>query len=178
MNIKIKVYVAGKVSPNSVFGTHDWRDGFCKELSEKSGFEILNLDPVKLEMDFNFDHKDSKMIVGKDCFLIKDSDIVIVNLTDDISVGGSQEMLIAKYYKKPLIGIAPRGGKFNKDEKEILGKKYKDYTDPFVAVSCDRVVENIDECAKALKDYFGNPKIKTIEILDEALEYYQKKTKL
>jgi len=175
--MRLKVYVAGKVSSNSVFGTHDWRDKFCKELSLKSGIEIVNLDPVRYEIDFDVDHKDSKFIVGKDYFLIKESDVVIVNLTDDISVGGSQEMLIAKYYKKPLIGIAPKGGKFNKTEKEILGKIYKYYIDPFVSVSCDRVGENLEQVAGFLKEFFSPDKIKSISILDDSLEYYNNKSR-
>lgn len=170
----VKVYVSGKVSPNSVFGTHEWRDEFCKELSKKSGLNIINLDPVKDESEKKLNQKDSKLIVGKDCFLIKEADIVIVNLTDDISVGGSQEMLIAKYYKKPLIGLAPRGGKFNKSEKEILGKIYRDWKDSFVSIACDVIVENMDQLADSVKKLSrGKNKIKDISVLDDCLRYYK-----
>ncbi|MFH1433735.1 MAG: hypothetical protein ABIG32_02485, partial [Candidatus Uhrbacteria bacterium] len=90
--------------------------------------------------------------------------------TDDISVGGSQEMLIAKYYEKPLIGIAPVGGKFRKPEKEIYGNTYLDYTDPFVFMSCDRIVEDIDELASVIQ---GIDSVKKIDLLDEAARYYK-----
>lgn len=173
--IKIKLYIAGKVSPDSVFGTHAWRDAFCTELQQKSGYEIVNLDPKKSSKDFDLNEKDYKLIVGRDCFMINMADLVVVNLTDDISVGGSQEMLIAKYFKKPLIGIAPKEGKFNKEETEILGRKYRDYIHPFVAIPCDRVLQNIDELAdvirKEYKELIRNPK--TISVLDDALNYYQ-----
>ena len=173
---RIKVYVAGKISKESVFGTPYWRDGFCKELSEKTGFEIINLDPTKKPEGFDLDQSNSRLVVGRNCFLIKSADIVIVNLTDDISVGGSQEMLIAKYYRNPLVGIAPKGGKFNKKEKEVLGRVYKNFLDPFVLVSCDKIVENIDELSVFIKEFHSEDrrKAKDITVLDYSLEYYLK----
>lgn len=171
---KLKVYLAGKVSPNSVFGRHDWRDKFCARLSELSGFDIINLDPTKSHPDFNLDENNPMLMLGRDCFMIKSADLVIANLTDDISVGGAQEMLIAKYYNKPLIGIAPKEGKFFKSEKEIRGKIYKNYIHPFVSVPCDAVVEDINGAADSIKNFFSrsdNP-VKNITILDEALKYY------
>ena len=80
----LKIYVAGKVSTNSSFGTPFWRESFCKELEENSGIKIINLDPTsRKKMEF-----DVEMIFGRDSFFIKNSDLVIVNLTDDISIGG------------------------------------------------------------------------------------------
>jgi len=172
---KLKLYIAGKVSPNSTFGTHDWRDNFCKELTKLSGFKIINFDPTKSHDGFNFDENDPKFIVGRNCFMIKSVDIVIVNLTDDISVGGSQEMLITKYYHKPLIGIAPRGGKFSKEKKESFSGTYKNWVDQFVSVPCDAVVEDIKGAADFIKNSFSKPNnsAKDITILDQSVEYYK-----
>ncbi len=171
---KLKVYVAGKVSPNSVFGRHDWRGGFCAKLAELSGLEIVNLDPTQSRGDFDLDENDAKLILGRDCFMINSADLVIVNLTDDISVGGSQEMLIAKYYCKPLVGIAPKGGKFNKTETEIRGKMFRDWVHPFVAVPCDVVVEDIEGAAEYIKSFSARAAelVKDISILDKASAYY------
>jgi len=172
---KLKLYIAGKVNPESVFGTHNWRDNFCKEISEKSGYEIINLDPTKSSDNFELNEKDDQLIYGRDCFMIQSADLVIVNLTDDISVGGSQEMLIAKYFGKPLIGLAPKGCKFNVAEKIIYGNKYNDYVNPFISIPCDEVVENIDEIVEVLKTKLDillkNPK--TINVLDDAINYYK-----
>ena len=171
----LKVYIAGKVDPNSSLGRHDWRDHFCEELSQQSGYSIVNLDPTKSHDGFNLDENNAKLIVGRDCFMIKSADLVIVNLTDDISVGGSQEMLIAKHYRKPLVGIAPKGGKFNKPEKEILGKVYKDWIHPFVLIPCDRVVVDIDGVIKFIHEYFPEQnKVKDLSILDDAQTYYER----
>ncbi len=172
---KLKVYIAGKVSPDSVFGTHDWRDAFCQKLGDLVDMEIINLDPTKTDENFHLDKNNSELVFGRDSFMIKSSDLVIVNLTDDISVGGSQEMLIAKYYHKPLVGLAPLGGKFHKQEAEIMGKKYKNWVHVFVAVPCDTVVPDIEGAAEFIKNFFskdGTP-VKTIGIIDAAVKYYE-----
>lgn len=162
-----KVYVAGKVSKDSVFGRHDWRDSFCAKLESLSGLKIKNLDPTKLGCDQN----DAQMVFGGDSYLISQSDVLIAYLSDDISVGGSQEILIAKYYKIPVIGLAPQGGKFNGADKEYFGEVVKNYQDPFVFSSCDVVCSTVEEVATKLKD-LSSIKPKTLAIIPEAVEHY------
>lgn len=163
----IKVYVAGKVSKDSVFKTHHWRDDFCRQLEELSGLKLENLDPLKAENDLS----DYLSVFKKDCQLIDESDLVIVYLSDDISVGGSQEILIAKYLGKPVIGLAPFGGKFNGRTYVMDGVEYKNFKDPFVFSTCDVVCSNIEEVAKALHD-LDSIKVKSLdEIIKLSLEY-------
>jgi len=164
----LKVYVAGKISKHSVFGTHDWRDNFCKELSRLSGKKILNLDPTKTEAN----QSNPKMVFGCDSYLISICDVLVAYLSDDISIGGSQEILIAKYFKKPVIGLAPLGGKFNGADKEYFGKVVKNYKDPFVFTTCDVVCRDINEVAASLKN-LENIDIKDLNIIIECLNYYK-----
>ena len=159
----MKLYIAGKVGKNSQFKTHHWRDGFVDSLAKLSGLELSHFDPLAYEADRRYD---PMFVFNKDCWLIEQADCVVVYLSDDISVGGSQEMLIAKYLKKPLIGFAPMGGKFNKPEKEFLGQTIKDYIDPFVFASCDVIAGTEEEVAAALRNL---PKAKDITIIDEGI---------
>lgn len=145
---ELKIYIAGKVSENSIFGKHHWRDEFCAELEKYAERTLINLDPLKVQekgMDY-------KQIFNKDCQLINQADIVIVYLSDDISVGGSQEILIARYLHKPVIGLAPRGGKFNGSTREMLGHIIEDYQDPFVFTTCDVVCTTVEEVGLTLRD--------------------------
>ncbi len=158
----MKVYVAGKVSKNSSFGTHHWRDKFVDELASLSGMKLQNLDPLA----FSPQHTAPEEVFGADCRLIKECDVLIAYLSDDISVGGSQEILIAKYFGKPVIALAPRGGKFNGCEKEMLGTVIKDYKDPFVFSTCDVVCGDNQEVADALMQV-SSMKPKTLSIIDE-----------
>jgi len=165
----LKVYVAGKVSKESSFGTHYWRDGFVKELEDLSGLKLISLDPAKKETD----QTKPEDAFGADIFMIRNSDVVVVYLSDDISVGGSQEILIAKYFKLPVIGLAPLGGKFNHKNKEIFGQVVKDYKHPFVYATCDVVCDDIKGVAKALKE-LDKIKPKTIKIVEDLSDKYAK----
>ena len=165
----INVYVAGKISKDSVFGTHDWRDNFCKQLEKLSGLTLNNLDPTKNGVS----QSDTKLIFGADCYLIAQCDVLIVYLSDDISIGGSQEILIAKHFNKPVIGLAPHGGKFNGADKEYFGKIVKNYKDPFVFTTCDIVCKSIEEVAEKLPLISGiTPK--SLDIIPESVEHYLK----
>lgn len=172
MSRSIRVYVAGKVSPGSSFGKEHWRDEFCFELSRLANLPIRNLDPIQASPDFDLDENRPDMTFGRDCFLIRESDAVIVYLSDDISVGGSQEMLLAKYFSKPLIGIAKNGGKF-RGEKVFRGKTYQNWIHPFVHVPCDVVVEDIQEAAHALRTFVLEQKpVKNLGIIEESIQAY------
>ena len=65
-------------------------------------------------------------------------------------------MIIAKYFGKPLIGIAKINGKFRKKEKNIQGRIYYNYTQPFVASLCDSLVEDINGAADFMKEFFNS----------------------
>ncbi len=144
-----KIYIAGKVSKNSIFGTHHWRDEFCTKLQELSGVTLKNLDPTKISGD----QGDYKKVFAGCCQMIAEADVMVVYLSDDISIGGSQEILIAQYLNKPVIGLAPHGGKFNGSTKEYFGQVVRNYKDPFVFSTCDVVAETVEDVAEALKRY-------------------------
>lgn len=164
----LKIYVAGKVSKDSSFGTHYWRDGFVKELEKLSGLKLISLDPAKKRTDQN----DPEAAFGADVYMISRSDVVVVYLSDDISVGGSQEILVAKYYKKTVIGLAPFGGKFNHENKEIFGQTVKNYRHPFVYSTCDIVCDDIESVAVQLKN-LKKIKVKTIDIIKNSADKYE-----
>ncbi len=160
------LYIAGKVSENSQFGTHNWRDGFVQELEKLSQIELSHLDPLQDDGEVAYD---PQFVFDKDCWLISRVDCVVAYLSDDISVGGSQEMLIAKYLHKPLIGYAPSGGKFNTTERVFLGQTIKNYIDPFVYATCDSVCGTLEQVSQALKQLPSDPK--GIGIIDQGVQH-------
>ena len=162
---QMKLYIAGKVSDNSLHGRHNWRSDFCADLAHRSGIKLESLDPLAIE----FSTMSPSEIFEKDCYLISQCDAMVVYLSDDISVGGSQEILIAKYFKKPVIGLAPHGGKFNGSSRMIGGKLVNNYQCPFVFSTCDVVAGDIPQAARALVDcYNGKIKVKTLDIIRRA----------
>lgn len=165
----IKLYVAGKVSKDSIFGKHDWRDEFCAELEKLSQLQIKNLDPTKTGVY----QGNPELVFGADCDLISQSDVVVVYLSDDISVGGSQEILIAKYFKVPVIGLARHGGKFHGHDKEYADHTVENHRDPFVFSTCDVVCKTVEEVAAELIR-LDDIRPKTLDIIPEAIAYAQK----
>lgn len=159
----MQLYIAGKVNKNSQFGTQHWRQGFALKLTEMSGIKLTQLDPLAFEADRVYD---PQFVFDKDCWLINQVDCVIVYLSDDISVGCSQEILIAKYLNKPVIGFAPHGGKFNKSHKEHMGQVIENYIDPFVYATCDVVCGSLEEVVEALRSL---PIVKPLSMIDEGV---------
>jgi hypothetical protein len=164
---KLRIYLAGKVSEDSWFWTSYRRGEVSDFLSEKTGYEIINLDPTQGSID----EADRKSVVGRDIYLIQHADVVICYLSDDISVGGSQELLIAKRYKKPVIGYWKKWGKFYQD-KALYWRVYKDRKHPFVSFSCDLFVHTEDELITAVM-HIQQQKIKSIDIIDETVAWYE-----
>ena len=161
---ELSVYIAGKVSKESIFGTHHWRDEFCETIAGLSGRKLVNLDPIADQEDMI----NPEEVFSKDVKLIYKCNVMIVYLSDDISVGGSQEILIAKYFKKPVIGFAPYGGKFNGSTREMLGKTIEDYKDPFVFSTCDIVCGTLEEVAAAIQN-IESCTPKDISLIENAL---------
>jgi hypothetical protein len=159
----LKVYVAGKMSGHSHYSEYTWRDDFLREINKINGMKFISFDPTAAAKDYS----DLEMVFGSDVHMISEVDLVIVYLNDDISVGGSQEILIAKYFNKPVIGLAPRGGKFNGRSKEVAGQVIKNYKHPFVYSTCDVICGDIKEVATALKNLKKiNPK--SLDLIDDA----------
>jgi hypothetical protein len=165
----IKIYVAGKVANDSVFGTHDWRDKFLDVISKLSGLEFVNFDPTK-KRDI---YADLEMVFGGDVYMISQADIVVVYLTDDVSLGASQEILIAKYFNKLVIGLAPSGGKFNGATKRVGKRVMENYRHPFVFSTCDIVCGDVEKLSEALKNYH-KIKPKTLDLIKKAADKFEK----
>jgi hypothetical protein len=105
--------------------------------------------------------------------MISRANVMVVYFSDDISVGASQEILIAKCFKKPVIGLAPPGGKFNRRNHEIFGQNIKHYRHPFVYNTCDVVCDDIENVAKTLLK-LSKIKPKGIEIIQKAADRFEK----
>jgi hypothetical protein len=168
-NKPVKIYIAGKMVKHSHSSSYSWRDDFLRDLSLMTGLQFVSFDPTRAEKNYS----DAEMVFGCDVHMISQVDVVIVYFSDDISVGGSQEVLIAKYFNKPVIGLAPRGGKFNNAGKEVAGVIIKDYKHPFVFSTCDVVCSDIHEVADALKN-LSKIKVKNINIIDELKMQFEK----
>lgn len=166
----LKIYVAGKMSKHSHYDSFSWRDDFLREINKITKQKFISLDPVKASKDYT----NLQMVFGSDTHMISEVDVVVVYASDDISIGGSQEILIAKYFNKPVIAFAPLGGKFNGGTKESAGRILTNYRHPFLFSTSDVVCGTVEEVAEALKN-LSAIKPKTIDLIEEAKTSFEKK---
>lgn len=175
MKRKLKLFLAGKIDPLSQCVSPRWRDDMVWQLNQQlTSCEVLDT-CLPNERDNMFIHEklSPNVSFSQSCFYIEQSDALVVHLTDDISIGGSQEIFIAKMFNKPVIGIAPRGGKFNRLRYELGGKTFWNWVHPFVVGLCDLVVHDVSELAQAL-DNFDSVPCGGLSSITGAVTYYQR----
>jgi hypothetical protein len=166
----LKIYVAGKMTGHSHFGSHTWRDDFLGEISKLSGVKFISYDPTNATKNYS----DSELVFGSDVHMISKIDVMIVYLSDNVGVGTSQEILLAKYFGKPVIALAPIGGIYNGGNVSAAGIVLKNFKHPFVYTTCDVVCDDIEGVAKAVQD-LDKIKPKTLSLIDKAFKKFESK---
>lgn len=147
----------------------DWKTEYIKKISKAIPHAKF------LHGDMISDNVGSDLVVGHDLWLIKNSDIVIVHATSKIGAGTAQEMVLTKYFQKPLITILPKDTHHRKSNIIFHNITIKDWIHPFIYVASDFIAENIDEGIKWIKEFLENPKeIKTISIFDGKISLFEK----
>jgi hypothetical protein len=170
MVTKMEIYLAGKVRKGKAIAEEkDWRLEYEQVLSQIPGIEILSPENPSLDASQPF------LVFGHDCHLIKQCDAVVVNATEKLGVGTSQEMLIAKIYRKPLLTVLPKDTHHRRSNLQMPGGIVPDWIHPFVSSASDIVAEDIAEVHTWLASYSLAPKtfsIKGIEIIEDAIQAY------
>lgn len=150
----------------------DWK----KEYTDKLSKEILNIE--FLHGDLISDKEGPETVVGHDLWLIKHTDIIIVNATSKVGAGTSQEMVLAKYFKKPVISILSKDSHHRRPNVVFHGTKVEDWIHPFIYISSDFIAETIEEAIKWVKEFQANPrkvKVKDISIFEKDISYFEDK---
>jgi len=97
----------------------------------------------------------------------------LIDAREKIGAGTAQEILIAKYYKKPVITVIPRESHYWR--RIFVHGCEVDYKHPFIFSTSDAVVEDFEQAVVWLLRYFSGelkPRIKGIEIIDHAQKSY------
>ena len=128
-----------------------------------------------LHGDLISDNVGPDLVVGHDLWIIKNSDIVIVHATSKIGAGTAQEMVLTKYFQKPLISIVPKNTHHRRTDVVFHGANIEDWIHPFIYVASDFVAENIEEGIEWIKRFLKNlNKVKTISVFDEKISLFEK----
>ncbi|MBI4163583.1 MAG: hypothetical protein HY512_01860 [Candidatus Aenigmarchaeota archaeon] len=150
-----------------------WQDW---KIKYKEGLSVIS-DVIFVDGDEWKDETKPLLTFGHDAHTIKTSDIIIVNAEQKLGAGTAQEILIAKYFSKPVISILPKDTHHRRSNIVFHGKMIADWIHPFILTTSDLVVESIDDAINWIKEYKENPSrksVKNIGIIDEAIEFFIK----
>ena len=150
----------------------DWKKDYKRSLSELDNIEFQDGDTWK-------DETQPFLLFGHDAHMVKTSDILIVNaekkIGKGIGVGTAQEIIIAKYFSRPVITILPKNTHHRRSNIIFDSTLLDDWISPFLLSTSDLVVEKIQDSLPWIKEYMKNPKdkkIKGIAVIDTAIAKY------
>jgi hypothetical protein len=162
----MRIYLAGSVpkGDEEAKGFDNWRDRYKKVLQKF--FDADFIEPYHRELD----ESDFLAVVGQDCRHIKDCALVVVNAEEKLGVGTAQELVIAKYFSKPVISVLPKNTHHRRSNVVFHGKTVEDWIHPFIFAFSDFIVENVNEVEKVKEKVFSSA-AKDISVIDEAIRH-------
>ncbi len=167
----MKIYLAGSVpkgdEEQKTFA--DWRARYQSAL--ESIFDAEYIDPY----DRVLDESDFLLVVGKDCIDIIESSLVIVNAEEKLGAGTAQELVIAKYLKKPVVTVLPKNTPHRRTNIMFNGQLIDDWIHPFIFTFSDFVIEDIEKIEEIKDKIFDKHAVKDISIIDTAVEHFRNK---
>ncbi|MCA9486460.1 hypothetical protein H6501_04610 [Candidatus Woesearchaeota archaeon] len=171
----IKIYLAGSLPKGKEEEETfvNWKHRY-KSVLQTTSTHIDFLDPE----DDRPSEGDAKGVFGKDCFQIKNCDLVLVNAEHPLGPGTSMECLIAKYFAKPVLLILPIDSPHRKSRLLFEEEVVEDWKHPFLVSSADYIFESVEECAHQNFEELCSKEAKTLSIIDEALAYFEKIKKI
>lgn len=165
---RIKIYLAGRIPIGDEPGIDPhWREKYIQRL-KKLIPQAIFVDPSYREIK----EEDHKAVFGHDLFLIRQADLMLVNAEMPVGLGTAQEMVIAKYFQKPIITVSPGGSYYSPAVTKINGKNVKNWHHPFLAILSDQIIEDVQELKPILIKLKGEriPKWKTF--VEKSIKYY------
>lgn len=172
--MKFKIFLAGSIpkGDDARKQWNDWKTEYKKILSRFNNVEFSDGDAWK-------DDTKPFLLFGHAVNLVKTSDIIIVNaekkVGNGIGVGTAQEIMVAKYFSRPVIIVLPKNTHHRRSNIVFNDTLIADWISPFLLSMSDLVVETIRDSLPWIKEYMENKKskkIKNISIIDDAITAY------
>ena len=149
MSDKLKVFLSGGMSNISEEDSKKWRNLFEKKRFRNvisriyySDYYIF-LNPTKLYKPTEpYNQTYEKEAMSYDLYLVKHSDIIIVNFNSLSSIGTAQEIMLAYTLNKPIIGM------IEEDKYNQLHPWYKEECMKIFTYKPEELEETINEIIK------------------------------
>ena len=135
----IRMYLAGGMTGLSFKEQTEWRDEFTNGITDRRENErILVFNPVKA---YNLEvktHKTEREPFYYDIYNLKKSDIVIVNIDKQDSIGTCMEIAIAHDNGIPIVALHTNDAPIH----------------PWIDMCCLRICDSMDELVDYIADYY------------------------
>lgn len=172
---KVKIVLLGSLPKGDLVRNDwkDWKQPYIKVLSKRlPNVEFIHGDSIS-------DNVGASLVVGHDLAQIQLADMCLVDGTQKVGAGTAQEMVIAKYFEKPVIIVIPKNSHHRKSNIKFHGQVMEEWIHPFLKLSSDYVANSIDDAAIWIEKYIATPhkKVKNLSVFDKAIkefEAYQK----
>lgn len=148
----------------------DWKLPYIKAVKD------LLPDTEFIHGDAISDNAGAEMVVGHDLSMIKQADVCVVDAQKKIGAGTAQEMVIAKYFKKPVVVVIPKDTHHRKTNVTFHGVMMDEWIHPFLKVSADYVAENVEDAAHWIQEYSFAPEkvsIKDLGIYEDVIAQFE-----
>ena len=151
-------------------GWVDWKPEYIEKIAALlPDAEILHGDAIS-------DNVGAELVVGHDLALVKEADLIIVDARSKIGAGTAQEMVIAKYFRKPVVAVISRDTHHRRSNVVFDGQVVKDWVHPFLKVSSDYVADSVDDAVAFAAKFLKNPteqKIKDFAVFEQAITEFE-----
>ncbi len=160
----MKIYLAGSIPKGDTESQtfHNWREHYQTVLAPI--FDADFLIPKAGEVD----ETDAMLVLGKDSLSIKTADLIVANSEDRLGAGTAMELVIAKYFKKPVITVLPKDTYHRRSNVVFEGVTIEDWVHPFIKAFSDFVIEKIENVAEIKEEVF-KISVKDITVIDQAV---------
>lgn len=147
----------------------DWKIEYIDVISrEIPEVEFIHGDAIS-------DSAGAEMVVGHDLLQVRDADICVVDARSKIGAGTAQEIVIAKYFHKPVVIVIPKNSHHRKSDITFHGSVVDEWIHPFLEISTDFVAESVEDAAGWIKKYSALPRLPTkdISVFEQAIASYE-----
>lgn len=141
----LNIYLSGGVTNLPVDEKTKWRWNFQNKLNKAAGIyrNVIYPTPKYFDPCDYYDIEDKNYDSEYEVFefylsRLRDSNLVVVNFNDPKSIGTAMELILAKEFHIPVIGI-------NEKHTELH---------PWLAKCCIKICSSIDEAVKYIRDFF------------------------
>lgn len=102
---KKRIYLAGGISGLSIEEHNSWRLNFQELLNKADIYWVNAFNPVDHIEEINPDRMGEREAMDYDLMMLRDSDLVVMNFNNPLSIGTACELGIAYENRIPVLGL-------------------------------------------------------------------------